>query len=259
MAERMLLAITAYNCEGRIVRALNQLDDTVAKYFDEVLVVNAASTDNTKEEVREYRKKHPALPLKLQSSKKHSGLGSAVKHAFRYAVENNYSYVLLFRGDNQVDIHDFLPVLEDGSYYRYDAVLGARFLKGAVLSGYSRRRIRQNKLLNLLFSAVCGRRICDIGSGYHLYSVGSLSGMYFRRFPDNNLFYAVMLLAAKKYRQTIQFIPVHSEEDSVEYPLKRLNQGLFLVKWALLFWLHPDSIKGDYRGNYRHKKDSVRE
>ena len=40
---KMMLFIPAYNCEKQIIRVLNQLDDEVLSYFDEVLVVNNRS------------------------------------------------------------------------------------------------------------------------------------------------------------------------------------------------------------------------
>ena len=48
---KVSVIIPAYNCEKQIIRVLNQLDDEVLSYFDEVLVVNNRSTDDTEKVV----------------------------------------------------------------------------------------------------------------------------------------------------------------------------------------------------------------
>ena len=56
MKDKILLFIPAYNCEKQIIRVLEQLDENVFKYIDEVIVINNKSTDNTEKVVNEYIK-----------------------------------------------------------------------------------------------------------------------------------------------------------------------------------------------------------
>ena len=56
MSSKMMLFIPAYNCEKQIIRVLNQLDHEVLAYFEEVLVVNNRSTDDTEKVVLSYIK-----------------------------------------------------------------------------------------------------------------------------------------------------------------------------------------------------------
>ena len=65
MSSKMMLFIPAYNCEKQIIRVLNQLDDEVLSYFEEVLVVNNRSTDDTEKVVLSYIKENPEKPLPM--------------------------------------------------------------------------------------------------------------------------------------------------------------------------------------------------
>ena len=117
MNDRMLLFIPAYNCEKQIVRVLHQLDEEVVPYFEEILVVNNRSTDHTEQVVMEYLAEHPSLPVKLMRNDDNYGLGGSQKMAFHYAVEHGYDYVCMLHGDDQGDIHDFVPMLDKKIYH----------------------------------------------------------------------------------------------------------------------------------------------
>ena len=52
--DKVLLFIPMYNCEKQIIRVLEQLNSKNVKYFNEILVVNNRSTDNSEEAAKEY-------------------------------------------------------------------------------------------------------------------------------------------------------------------------------------------------------------
>ena len=49
---------------------------------------------------------------------------------------------------------DLLPILNDGTYKKYDCCLGSRFMKGSKTGGYSALRTWGNYSFNWLFSLV---------------------------------------------------------------------------------------------------------
>ena len=172
MNTKTLLFIPMYNCEKQITRVLGQLTDEVCQLLDEVVVINNRSTDHGEKAVMDYLDNH-ALPIKvsLLRNDDNYGLGGSHKVAFQYAVKNGFDYVITLHGDDQGDISNIVPYLKNGQAYQYDCFLGARFMKGAKLEGYSRFRTFGNKVYDLLFSIGCGRMIYDLGSGLNLYRV----------------------------------------------------------------------------------------
>ena len=128
------------------------------------------------------------------------GLGGSHKAAFSYAIEQGFDYLVVLHGDDQANIHDLLPQLEAGAHLQVDCLLGARFMPGSQLKGYSWFRTFGNRVYNALFSLVARRVIYDLGSGLNLYRIETFREFYFKTFPDDLTFnYAPseLLLQAK--------------------------------------------------------------
>lgn len=251
MSERMLLFIPAYNCEKQIVRVLNQLDKRVLAYFEEVLVVNNRSTDNTEKVVLEFLAEHPEKPVKLMRNTENYGLGGSQKMAFHYAIDNGYDYVCMLHGDDQGDIHDFLPMLAKEIYAKHDCVLGARFMRGSRLEGYSKFRTFGNVVYNFIFAFVTRQRIFDLGSGLNMYKTSMLEDSFFEKFPDNLMFNYMMILASHYYKHDIIFYPVSWREDDQVSNVKMMNQAITVLKMAFSYFVNNEYIHTEFRETVR--------
>ena len=251
MKEKMMLFIPAYNCEKQIIRVLKQLDEKVTEYFEEILVVNNRSTDQTEQVVLDYLEEHPKLNVKLMRNDDNYGLGGSQKMAFHYAVDHGYDYVCMLHGDDQGDIHDFLPMLKKGIHLKHDCVLGARFMRGSKLKGYSTFRTFGNIVYDFIFAFVTRQRIYDLGSGLNLYSTQMLKDSFFEKFPDNLMFNYVMILASHYYQHDIIFYPVSWREDDQVSNVKMMNQAINVLKMAFKYFVNPKEILGEYRENVR--------
>ena len=234
MPDKILLFIPMYNCEKQITRALDQINDEIQKYISEVIIVNNRSTDNGETAVTDYlRNNQGKIPIHLLRNNENYGLGGSHKVAFHYAIENGFDYVIILHGDDQGRISDFIPLLENGKYKRYDCCLGARFMKGSQLIGYSKLRIWGNYGFNFLFSSVVRKRIYDLGSGLNLYKVSMLQNGYYNQFPDTLYFNDCMILASYYYKQKILFYPISwREEDQVSNnKLWKFSLSLLNMLW----------------------------
>ncbi len=247
MDEKMMLFIPAYNCEKQIVRVLAQLDEEVLPYFDEILVVNNRSTDGTEKAVLDYLGENPHLPVKLMRNDENYGLGGSQKMAFGYAVEHGYDYVCMLHGDDQGDIHDFIPMMEKKIYRKYDCVLGARFMRGSRLQGYSAFRTFGNIVYDFIFAFITKQRVFDLGSGLNMYSTKMLSNHFFEKFPDNLMFNYVMILASHYYQHKIVFYPVSWREEDQVSNVKMVNQAIEVLKMAFSYMFNKEVIHQEYR------------
>ncbi|MEG2021690.1 MAG: glycosyltransferase family 2 protein [Oscillospiraceae bacterium] len=235
MKDKVLLFIPAYNCEKQIVRVLAQIDSEVMQWVSKIVVVNNRSTDNTEQAVLNYANEYPLLPLVLLRNDENYVLGGSHKVAFDYAIKNNYDYIIVLHGDDQGDIHDVLPLFKSGNYAKYDCCLGARFIKGAKLYGYSALRKWANRGFNLMFSIVCGRMIYDLGSGLNLYKVEMLKNRFYVKFPDKLSFNDVMVLASTYYKHSMNFFPITWKEDDQVSNVKMFHFGCLLIDMAIRF------------------------
>jgi glycosyltransferase involved in cell wall biosynthesis len=244
---RILLFIPAYNCEKQIVRVLGSLDSRIRDYIEEIIVVNNRSTDGTEEAVREFMRTHPYMHIRLLRNKDNYGLGGSHKVAFSYAIDNKYDYVIVLHGDDQGDIRDFLPVLKKKIYMGYDCVLGARFMPGSRLEGYSLFRTVGNIVYNFLYAIGIRDRVFDLGSGLNMYDVSMLKSRFYLRFPDNLMFNCTMLLATSYYGYTMRYYPISWRETDQVSNVKMASQSMKTLKLLYDYMDMPTSIRGEYR------------
>lgn len=258
MKDKILLFIPGYNCEKQIIKVLEQLDKNVMKYISEIIFINNKSTDNTEKVVLEYKQKHEKLPLHILRNSDNYNLGGSHKIAFNYAVKNRYDYVIVLHGDNQGNIENLLPVLQTKEYKNYDCILGARFMKGSKLEGYSKFRTFGNKVYNILFSFVVHKKIYDLGSGLNMYSVKILQDKFYYRFPDRLTFNYCMILASNYYKHNIKFFPIIWREEDQVSNVKITSQALDVLKMLFMYAVKHEYIKEELRDkkieNYSYKE-----
>ena len=249
--DRILLFIPMYNCEKQIVRVLAQLQSEAAEYLSQVIVVNNRSTDGGEQAAVDWlRKNELSVPVKLLRNDENYGLGGSHKVAFAYALENGFDYVIVLHGDDQGDISNILPHLRNRAYAGYDAFLGARFMKGSRLQGYSRFRTFGNRVYDLLFSLGAGRMVYDLGSGLNMYRVESLRSGYYLKFKDNLMFNCYMLLAASFLRQKIKFFPILWREEDQVSNVKMLKQA---VRTLGMLWGYVKNRKSLLEDEHRDR------
>ena len=212
--DKILLFIPMYNCEKQIVRVLDQLTEEVCKYLSEVIIVNNRSTDNGEEMVKKYLDHHEMfVSISLMRNDDNYGLGGSHKVAFQYAMDNDFDYVILLHGDDQGDISNILPYLKNKRYRNYDCFLGARFMRGSKLQGYSKFRTFGNKVYDFLFSLGCRYKVYDLGSGLNMYKVSILRDKFYIKYKDNLIFNYCMVMGSAFYKHKVRFFPIVWRED----------------------------------------------
>ena len=247
MKDKILLFIPAYNCENQIVRVLGQVSGTLLKFIDEIIVVNNRSTDDTEAAVKKYAIEHSELPLKLLRNIENYGLGGSHKVAFKYAIDNGFDYVIVLHGDDQGNLNDFLPVLTGRYYKKHECILGARFMPGSKLRGYSKFRTFGNAIYNFLFAAVIRERVYDLGSGLNMYSTKMLKQNFYEKFPDNLMFNYCMILATEYYGIDMKFFPISWREDDQVSNVKMVSQATNVLAMLWKYYFDPNAITGEYR------------
>lgn len=114
--KKFLIIIPAYNEAKSIGKVLDNL-----KGYD-VLVVNDASTDNTREIAE-------SKGFKCISHKENKGYCGALVTGYQYALEYDYDYVIQMDADGQHDTCNIEPLMNEIAKDEYDIILGSRFLK----------------------------------------------------------------------------------------------------------------------------------
>jgi dolichol-phosphate mannosyltransferase len=252
-AERVLLFIPMYNCAAQIPRVIAQLTPRVRALIDEVVVVNNRSTDDGEAVAAKALSGLDGLSARVLRNDDNYGLGGSHKVAFQHALAHGFDYCIVLHGDDQGDIADLAPLLEAGAHRGVDCLLGARFMAGSRLVGYSRLRTFGNHVFNLIYSAASGRRIFDLGSGLNIYSVKALANRTWLRHADDLTFNYHMILHSIAQGWRIAFFPLAWREDDQTSNVKLVAQSLRVLGIAWRYaTARADYLAADYSSRPDH-------
>ena len=56
--KKILLFIPCFNCQKQILRVLNSLDDKIIDIFEQILIIDNRSNDNTQKVIKEFLENH---------------------------------------------------------------------------------------------------------------------------------------------------------------------------------------------------------
>ena len=255
---KIIVIIPSYNCAPQIPRVLAGFDKGLLDRLSEVIVVNNRSTDETVRAALTAAKRIGSKKIKICTNVENVSLGGSHKVGFFYGKKVGADYVAILHGDDQAEtkeLNQLINIIEADS--GIDAVLGARFMKGSRLRGYSWQRIYGNKILNLAYSVIMFRRVKDLGSGLNIFKLSALDEDRFVNFGDDLGFNFDLLLYLITSKAKIHFTPITwKEQDQVSnahnFKIAKLA-GLRLLKWR--FGIPPNNPAGRSKDVYNFVED----
>jgi dolichol-phosphate mannosyltransferase len=231
MTDKILVFVPMYNCAPQISRVLAQLHPyETARLFHGLICVDNRSTDNTLTTAVEALEDVPLAHRAVLKNDDNYGLGGSHKVAIRYALDNGYTHLVVLHGDDQGNIADLVPHIAQGRHVPLDALLGARFMKGSKLIGYSFIRTLANRIFNLIFSAAAGVRLYDLGSGLNLYKVSIFKDGFYIKYRDDLSFNYFLILGGCLKNLKQEFFPLTWREDDQISNAKLFRQGSRMLR-----------------------------
>lgn len=188
---KILFVVPAYNEELNIAKVISEIKKDFKKA--DILVINDASKDNTVGVLDKLNIKTINMPFNV-------GYAMAVKAGFKYAVHNQYDYVIQFDGDGQHIAKEANKLIDKAVKENLDIVIGSRFLKANDYNHLFFRRMG-TKLFEILIKLVTNDHITDPTSGFQCLNSKVIQryskiGNY-PEFPDANLIIEMILLGYK--------------------------------------------------------------
>lgn len=245
LSDKILVFIPCYNCASQIPRVLGQFDESAASYFSEILLLDNGSRDKTLDAAIDAARYVRGIQVTIGKNHANYNLGGSHKAAFQYASENGFSHVAVLHGDDQGNILDLLPVLRDGKHQLHDACLGARFMAGSRLLGYSAFRILGNRVFNLIFTSGTRTAIKDLGSGLNIFGQSVIQDQQVLKYADDLRFNIYLLLGMLDKKLSIEYFPISWREDDQVSNVRMTSQALQTLQllWQSLtekkqFWLN---------------------
>lgn len=254
MTHKILVFIPCYNCAPQIGRVLRQFEDVPEGIFAKILVVDNQSQDGTLAAAKDVLPALTCAPVTLARNDENYNLGGSHKAAFAYALAHDFTHVLVLHGDDQGNLHDILPPIMAGKHRECDGLLGARFMSGSRLTGYSRFRVFGNLVFNGLFSIVSGRMIYDLGSGLNIFARNLFADPAIIRHSDDLRFNIYFLLHAIDSHKRLVFFPISWREDDQISNVRLFRQARMTLAIAALYFFRRVSFRrNDHRAAPRER------
>jgi glycosyltransferase involved in cell wall biosynthesis len=187
------VVIPTYNNAATLAQVITD----VAKYSDNIIVVNDGSTDNSEAIAISFPQ------VQLISYSKNVGKGWALRQAFAYATEHNYSYAITIDSDGQHFAKDLPVFIEKLETVKDAIIIGARNMDQSSVPGKSSFG---NKFSNFWFKVETGISSPDTQSGFRAYPLNLLKDIRF--FTGKYEFEIEVLVRAVWKGVKIEAVPV---------------------------------------------------
>ena len=187
MEYKILIYIVTYNHENFILKVLNRIPKYLNKKYDlQILISDDKSRDNTLKILQESKKSiSKYFKIKIISTIENLGYGGNQKVGYKYAIKNNFDYVILLHGDGQYAPEYIGKLISKLIKTNCDAVFGSRMINkwGALKGGMPLYKFLGNKILTYIQNKILSTNISEFHSGYRAYKVEALKKISF----DKNL------------------------------------------------------------------------
>ncbi len=166
---RTLIIVPTHNEAANIGELLDRLEEHVPDA--DILVIDDASTDETRAIVRARQQSRDSLQLVEREVK--NGLGDAYLHAFRIGLDAGYDALVEIDADLS---HDpaALPTMLGVAEHGIALVIGSRYIPGGSVIGWPRRRTWLSRWGNRYAAIMLGLAINDATAGYRVYRAETL-------------------------------------------------------------------------------------
>jgi glycosyltransferase involved in cell wall biosynthesis len=177
--QRVCVVLPAYNAARTLQATLNQIDRSIA---DEIIVVDDASTDATRELVRQFG-------LKYAFHENNYGYGGNQKTCYTLALATGADIVVMLHPDYQYEPRLLAALAGMVSSGIYDVAIASRILgKGALRGGMPLYKYAANRFLTFVQNVLIGQKLSEYHSGYRAFARKVLETLPLAANSDNFIF-----------------------------------------------------------------------
>ena len=170
---KVSVIIPTYNNAGTIVDVLQR----TAAIVRDIIVVIDGCTDDTRERIEAWKRSADDLShsLHIVDYPDNRGKGHALLEGFKYAISKGYEYALTLDSDGQHFPEDIPLFIQAMRQHPEALIIGARNLQQENMPGGN---TFANKFSNFWFTVQTGKCLPDTQTGYRLYPLRHLSGIW---------------------------------------------------------------------------------
>ncbi len=200
--KKILIFTATYNEKDNIEQLIHSINDNNSEV--DIFIIDDKSPDNTYIKIKDLQKEYNNIFLKIRDFK--SGLDTAHKEAYEFALSNNYDYLITMDADLSHDpkeINNFVKYLN-----QFPFVIGSRYVRGGkcLMSG---RRLAMSKFGNKLIRNVLKIDSNEFTTSYRGFNLSKLKKFHLNQVKNKGYsFFMGTLFEIDKLRYDIKEIPI---------------------------------------------------
>ena len=228
--DKILIFTPTYNESQNIEKFIK---DVKSQSLDlDILIIDDNSPDNTQHIVKDLMKFDDTIKLIVR--KKKSGIDTAHKKAFNYALENNYDYFITMDSDLSHDPKEIRKFLEFSK--KYDFVIGSRYMKGGGC-GMKFYRYFLSKYGNLFIRYLLKINLYEFTTSYRCFNLKKMKNFNIDEVSASGYsFFMETVYLINLYKFKIKEIPIFFQDRKQgkskisKIEILRTLYNLFLIK-----------------------------
>ena len=172
------------------------------------LVVDDGSPDGTADICEKL--KFEVANLEILKRSKKSGLGSAYRDGYRYALEKNFDAIIQIDADGSHQVSDLPKLLSRfESDSNIDLVIGSRWIKGGSVLNWSKHREALSRLANIYSNLLLGLGVKDSTAGFRIYKTSAIKKLNLGNIKSEGYCFQIeMTREIKKIGGVISEVPI---------------------------------------------------
>lgn len=202
-----LVAVATYN----EIENLPTLVDSIFSHVPQtdLLVIDDGSPDGTGEWCDEKSKEESRLQCIHREGK--LGLGTAMIAAMQYAIEQDYSFLVILDGDFSHDPATIPQLLEavQSESINADVAIGSRYIQGGGIVGWPLKRHIMSRCINIYARVMLSLPVKDCSGSFRCYRVSRLKEVQFENFVSHGYsFFEEILWRLHRADSTFHEVPI---------------------------------------------------
>lgn len=198
---RVLVVLPTYN----EVENVRNVYSRIRKVTDaDIIFVDDGSKDGTLDVILEIRSIDTNVHLFSRGAKK--GLGSAYRDSYKFALENNYRFLIQCDADGSHEIEK-IPEMMQAAASGADLVIGSRYVSGGSVKGWAKSRQVISRIGNLYSRLMLGLASKDNTAGFRIYNIETLAKLNYESAKANGYAFQVQMTYLFRTKKVVE-IPI---------------------------------------------------
>jgi len=219
---------------------LNNIDILIKKIFSlkiktDLLIIDDNSPDGTSDIVKRYMKKNNNIFLIPRKRK--LGLGTAYCAGFKYALENNYDYIIQMDADLSHNPKDIEKLIDYSK--KYDLIIGSRYIKGVNVINWPISRLLLSYCANIYARFITRVPIWDLTGGFKCFNAKVLKSLNLNQIKSEGYSFQIEINFLAYYKGfKLKEIPIIFTDRTIGE--SKMNKN---IVWEAIFMVPKLAIK----------------